>query len=440
MAGGRLNGWKEISSYLECGVKTAQRLEKESGLPVRRLPSQEGTAAGLSPVHAFTDELDRWRAGQEASAAWQAGGGLAGLARRLNPARGRPEAGAGKTGRLRGALQSRLVRSVALVAGLILAVYASVSWYSRLSRNGLLMHYARIEGGAVVAYAGDGRVLWKVDLGGTPLASHEKVFLPLQVRDLDGDGREEVLVAWRISESGTGKRPALVCINDRGVVIWQFFLDEIPSLQNTAGQFHIWELSVAARLPDKAKGIVLLIQREDQPLSSLAIVDPHGQLCADYEMIGQTWSHAIIDLDWDGIDEILVGGLDAARQEPFLASLRCSCLESARGGAVGPGSAPGCRETAHYLLGRTDVAKAMDQYDAVARIQSLSEDRLSVEVVVLGMPHLLERNYIIDRNLQVIHLSIPQAFKARHRELYQQGKLDHDWTDSELEKMRQFHR
>jgi hypothetical protein len=52
-----LQSWKEIAVELHCGVRTAQRWEKELGMPVRRL--------GKGPkahVFAFTDELRHWLA------------------------------------------------------------------------------------------------------------------------------------------------------------------------------------------------------------------------------------------------------------------------------------------------------------------------------------------------------------------------------------------
>lgn len=50
-----LNSWKEIAVYLKCGVRTVQRYERESQLPVRRM---SGKARGA--VIAFPAELDVW--------------------------------------------------------------------------------------------------------------------------------------------------------------------------------------------------------------------------------------------------------------------------------------------------------------------------------------------------------------------------------------------
>jgi Tfp pilus assembly protein PilF len=55
MAGtGRLDSWKEIASYLRRGVRTAQRWEREAGLPVRRVAAERGG------VYAFRADIDAW--------------------------------------------------------------------------------------------------------------------------------------------------------------------------------------------------------------------------------------------------------------------------------------------------------------------------------------------------------------------------------------------
>jgi len=58
-----LNSWKEIASYLDRGVRTVQRWERDSQLPVHRL----GTGK-VGPVFAFPSELDLWLNGAIRSA------------------------------------------------------------------------------------------------------------------------------------------------------------------------------------------------------------------------------------------------------------------------------------------------------------------------------------------------------------------------------------
>src|SRR5438309_7095055 len=50
-----LNSWKEIASYLDRGVRTVQRWERELRLPVHRIGKGK-----RSPVYAITTELKLW--------------------------------------------------------------------------------------------------------------------------------------------------------------------------------------------------------------------------------------------------------------------------------------------------------------------------------------------------------------------------------------------
>lgn len=50
-----LHSWKEIASYVGCGVRTVQRWEHDLGLPVRRAAARERTA-----VMAFPNEIEAW--------------------------------------------------------------------------------------------------------------------------------------------------------------------------------------------------------------------------------------------------------------------------------------------------------------------------------------------------------------------------------------------
>jgi hypothetical protein len=54
-AGELLNSWKEIAAYLDRGVRTVQRWERELHLPVRRIGSGK-----RSPVCATVKELNFW--------------------------------------------------------------------------------------------------------------------------------------------------------------------------------------------------------------------------------------------------------------------------------------------------------------------------------------------------------------------------------------------
>ncbi len=55
LASNVLHSWKEIASYIGCGIRTVQRWEQYYGLPIRR-PGGHNRSAVL----AFADEIEAW--------------------------------------------------------------------------------------------------------------------------------------------------------------------------------------------------------------------------------------------------------------------------------------------------------------------------------------------------------------------------------------------
>lgn len=64
-----LRGWKDIAAFLGTSSRSAQRWERELGMPVHRLRETTG-----SVVSAYPSELDAWRRGLSAELAAQAAG------------------------------------------------------------------------------------------------------------------------------------------------------------------------------------------------------------------------------------------------------------------------------------------------------------------------------------------------------------------------------
>jgi|SRR5215472_4665643 len=56
----RLDSWKEIAAYLKRGIRTVQRWEQSSGLPVRRLETERPGS-----VFAYKQEIDAWWASRQ---------------------------------------------------------------------------------------------------------------------------------------------------------------------------------------------------------------------------------------------------------------------------------------------------------------------------------------------------------------------------------------
>lgn len=99
-----LNSWKEIASFLDRGVRTVQRWERELNLPVHRIGKGK-----RSPVYASVRELKFWVA---TSGVNRTANGLA-LERQMLPAGSRRNSDALETSHRLMAESLKLVRSVA---------------------------------------------------------------------------------------------------------------------------------------------------------------------------------------------------------------------------------------------------------------------------------------------------------------------------------------
>jgi len=182
--GVKLQSWKEIADYLGVTVRSAQRWEKIAGLPVRRLG--RGRSAR---VVAFTGELDEWMAsGGARNAASEASPALAGEARK---------------------------RRLWLVAAGSLAGAALVALVLiRLLAPGDPHHWTFSDGVLTVLDA-RGKVCWRKQLP-EPQRSRGPQDQPLvQLADIDGDGRREVLLD-RVPASSERQRAALQCYEAGG--------------------------------------------------------------------------------------------------------------------------------------------------------------------------------------------------------------------------------
>ncbi len=212
----RLSSWKEISEFLHCDIKTAQRWERERGLPVRRVP---GGRKGS--VFAYRSELDGWLHGDREPLP------------KPEPRSARP------------AWKRRAVIGVG--AGTILAGVAGLV----LRRGHRRIERVAIAGSTVTAYDSRGGALWDYELpqaaiqtGWETSSDHPKNWR-IRIADFDGDGRQSVLmvVSYRgVNLSDPTKDEVLMLSND-GSLRWRYAV-EPNLLDRGGGKFEqLWSVS-----------------------------------------------------------------------------------------------------------------------------------------------------------------------------------------------------
>lgn len=184
----RLSSWKEIATHLRREVRTVVRWEKERGLPVHRVPGGQGRS-----VFAFTDELDRWAAGESS-----------------------------KDVQASSSSSLRIPPRVAVVAGMMIVIAIAAGLARAWSHQEIVE--IKILERSIEALDQDGEPRWTFDANANLYPIFGRVS---QVLDLTGDGHPEGLVtvaaAPRPHEPSTG---LLYAFDEHGQVLWHRSLDD----------------------------------------------------------------------------------------------------------------------------------------------------------------------------------------------------------------------
>jgi hypothetical protein len=263
-------------------------LEKKEGLPVRR-----GT--GLKPqVSASTAELDHWserREDPEATHANQATTERTGIRHKLSVRW--PVFGAGLAATL-----------VIAVSGLVVTRYTHSKEPSRIQLKGRVLQMLDQEDG----------LIWQFTLPGTPSALRASSCYdcpkPL-IADIDGIGPKALLYSFSNLERGDAD--TLYCFDSHGHVRWTRQIGR--ELRSVGGQVYpkhygLFWISTLHR-PTPAGGIIVVGgHRGGTSLFAVEVLTKDGQVVGEYYHPGWLWAIGVMDLDKDGYDEIILGGVN----------------------------------------------------------------------------------------------------------------------------------
>jgi hypothetical protein len=168
------------------------------------------------------------------------------------------------------------------------------------------------------------------------------------------------------------------------------------------------------------------------------VLSHQGAVLGEYWHSGHLNSRDLADLDGDGTEEILLGGISNGYGAATLVVLDPRDL----GGASleeNPdyqlqGFPPG-REKARLLFPRTCINRKFHEYNWVNGVD-FSGGRIKVQVRererVLDAAIL----YYLDRRLRLTGLEVSDAFRSLHRQLESVGQLNHPLTDKEINELR----
>lgn len=381
----RLASWKEIAAYLHREVRTVIRWEKERGLPVHRVP---GGAGGS--VFAFSDELDRWAAGDT----------------------GR-EAQAAKPPERR-----RLALSVPIAA---VAVVALLAAGIVLARPRPVLDSLQLLDTAVSAVDRTGRQIWTFDVPGRIERMTRR---QVDLIDLNGDGARDGIVSIALNDFSTGTSTGpLYALSDRGALLWQRQID--TKLSFGAGDFD------APWVPDD----VLAFTNGGEPFvawsvhhltwwpSMLAVFNGHGDRVGTFVQSG--WIR-FARATADG-RHLITGGFSNSRKGAAFAVLDArnpdgSSPEDA-GSAFECRNCPPGRPLRYFVVDWSDIATVLPPDERETAV-SVSPERGTITLRAIQR-HTVDLIVELSPDFQMTRRSVSDAFWEWHRRLEQNGTLDH---------------
>jgi hypothetical protein len=397
--GNLLSSWKEISDFLKCDVKTCRRWERTAGLPVHRVSD-----VSKSRVFAYKDELDAWV-----------------KKRAVN----------GAAVRLPAAPQARRRPGLRLGFGLGAAALALVLLWAFILkprfRPPLPVDF-RIERSELVILDARGRELWRFDTGRdslwgdvayrsgfqakkNSLTIRSRVLPLLIIRDINNDTRPEVLFAVLTQDELHGG--VLYCFDSRGGRLWEFRAGREMTFGSKVYSSEYLINGIETRDFDgdgKHEIMVIGFQRPDWP-TQFVLLAAGGKLLGEYWHSGQLNDYDFADLDKDGVQEIILAGLN---NEYGKGCLLAFSPDRIQGGSPQQKKEFICRdlrpgsELYYVLFPRTDVDLALGPVEAVGRLSVVSGERLQIEMLQSGI------FYFLDYRLAVADHTISHTFRQLH--------------------------
>ena len=447
MANRRLDSWKEIAAHLGRTVRTAQRYEKEGGLPVHR-----ESGGSHERVFAFTEELDRWLesdallrvpppppAGEkdrDESAA------------EVDGPRAEPPHAAAQPSPARRRWAFRLA-AAGLTALALLALGRGLTG-GRIwpVPAGGRVDSIRLDGSELSALDEEGRVLWRKEFPAPlfpPEARQNPFCHPPEGRisaleDIDGDGAREILVLTGFN--GAKLVPSVLhCLSEKGEGLWQYQAGR-PLVFGSTRQdgYYLARYFLLEDLDGDGRREILLnsFHHTNYP-GLLTLIDSSGEHRGEYIHSGHVCFVTTADLDGDGIREILASGINNGYRKGFLAVLDSRAIEGASPQPDTPEyrclDVQAGRERAYLLFPRDCVNRLTEPYGTAAQVRLLPDEiRVGSGFILLPpCPTGGGLTFRLDGRFRLLGVVADAGYAAYHRCLEEQGRLDHSFSPAELD-------
>jgi hypothetical protein len=438
----RLNGWKEVASFLGKGVRTVQRWERELGLPVHRLGKDGGEI-----VFALKTEVQHWTLTQRPSNAngvddqsrprtqgTPSNGASGAEVPQAEPDSAQPDSPSPPA-------SARWFRTpaAAAIAGLLVCLVAVAAW--RVSRSSSLPVVEgappqpasfSVEDDTLRILDARDAVIWKRRF---PEGLNEASYVGGTLRDaraaiedFDGDGQREVAF---IADSPEFATPVLSVFDADGTVRFTHRPDATVHYGSSAYSPHWRAYRLAITRAPAGTPLLWLVSIHDHEFPTLLEqIDAAGRTVSEY------WSNGYIDFvgsaTWHGRPVVLVGATNNEHRGASLAVFEGAVTGSAP--ATNDGyrcrDCPPGRPSEFLVLPRTCMARYLEGQAWTQRVRAVAGDRIVALVghgraSVNGLTQPADAYYTFGPDLRPEGIDISREFLLVHEELRRLGHLDH---------------
>ena len=410
-----MSGWKDIAAHLNVSIRTAQNLEKDQGLPVRR---KFGIKA---PVYALIPEIDEWIKHNQTAP---------------DPPTGPKQLSGGPAET--SALGLRPAQWVAAGAVLVAVALAVVAFHLAERPKGPPASLAVRDQNLIVRNA-DGHELWRFQFPSLPeIGYYEHGMLEREtwIGELGNSSKLSVLVAFYPADFAR-KTHRVYCFGESGQLLWEF----VPGGTVTDGRgfvmappYYVREITVLkGKRPEDTRIAVASINYAGQA-GQIAFLDPPGRVRGEYWHPGHLSYLAQADIDGDGRNQLLLGGANNAEHAATLVALDPLQVNglSTPHRALDPQllliDMPEAHEKAVILFARGCVGKNAPY----GRIKDVWATKRSIVAAVADdfrevSPAVV--TYEFDHKLGLLAMTPMPEYAEAHREMERAHKLDHAYDE-----------
>jgi hypothetical protein len=296
------------------------------------------------------------------------------------------------------------------------------------------LEYARAEKEFLIAYNHDGQELWRKHIGigydiETKLYGSQNAYENyLVVLDVDNDGTKEIIANFGPFQS-FARRKEIICFNADGSERWSYAMKQ----EMTFGKEKIFgnyypSLLVANDFDHNGIGDVVMIANNDTyyPTSIVHLNASDGTILSEYWHCGNICDIKYLDIDHDGIDEILcIGQNNSFNLASFtIFDPRSIVGHSPSDSSRTPVGIPAGTEKYYILFPRSDLQILATAKRNIAESMHISNDSL-IRINVgehIGSDKYYHL-YFFDSKFQCFRVDGEDWFITFHRKMEAEKKL-----------------